>query len=114
MEFGYHGHHDSVMVSINGDLSELGSEQCPNSIPSQKGLPKAVTDLTLIMPFNCDISSLEQRIDSVEGKIACIIMEPILMSTVIVFPKENFLKDIRYYINLTNKEMNLIKKGFVY
>jgi len=95
MEFGYHGHHESVMVSINPSPQQMGTEAKPISVPSQPGLPKAITDLAIIIPFNCEISLLEKRIQEFHGKIACIILEPILMNCTIILPRKNFLEEIR-------------------
>jgi glutamate-1-semialdehyde 2,1-aminomutase len=95
IECGYHGHHDSVMVSVNPSPDEQGPYEKPNSVPFQKGLPKVMTDLTLIIPFNCEASIIESRIQSVDGKVACIIIEPILMNCVIIMPKPEFLLSLR-------------------
>jgi glutamate-1-semialdehyde 2,1-aminomutase len=48
----YHGHHDSVMVSVANELNELGPATTPWRPQSGAGLPRAITDLTLIVPYN--------------------------------------------------------------
>ena len=49
----YHGHHDAVMVAVGFDL-RLG-EWIPDNLPSNpygEGVPQAVADLTVAVPFN--------------------------------------------------------------
>src|SRR6202035_1951449 len=49
----YHGHHDSVQVSVQPDEDDgIGPADPPNSVPSSTGIPRAITDLTLIVGFN--------------------------------------------------------------
>src|SRR5918996_5211198 len=53
----YHGHHDSVMVSVYNDLEELGSPSRPDSPAAGAGLPRAILDLVTVVPFN-DVAAL--------------------------------------------------------
>ncbi|MDX6617358.1 MAG: glutamate-semialdehyde -aminomutase, partial [Solirubrobacterales bacterium] len=46
IEGSYHGHHDSVMVSVYPELSDLGDRDDPVSVPYGAGYPRAITDLT--------------------------------------------------------------------
>src|SRR5215213_563073 len=48
----YHGHHDSVMVSVSNGKDEIGPAERPYSVPAGTGIPRAITDLTLIVPYN--------------------------------------------------------------
>src|SRR5580693_3758323 len=48
----YHGHHDSVQVSVAPEPEQAGPAASPYSAPSSTGIPKAITDLTLIATFN--------------------------------------------------------------
>jgi glutamate-1-semialdehyde 2,1-aminomutase len=50
-EGGYHGHHDSVMVSVWNEEG-LGAESSPKSVAAGSGIPQAIVDLTLIASFN--------------------------------------------------------------
>src|ERR687896_1409596 len=45
MEGCYHGHHDSVMVSVSNGEDEIGPAARPHSAPSGTGIPSAITDL---------------------------------------------------------------------
>ena len=44
VEGGYHGHHDSVQVSVMPDPAEAGPRERPNSVPSSTGIPAAITE----------------------------------------------------------------------
>src|SRR5579862_4234326 len=60
----YHGHHDSVQVSVcpDGDEDDLGPAGHPNGVPASAGIPRAITDLTLIVSFN-DLAGVERVLD---------------------------------------------------
>jgi len=76
-------------------LAEAGPASSPASVPTHKGVPKALTDLTLVIPFNCTQEILEDKISSVGGKVAALIMEPIMMNCGIILPEEGFLQMVR-------------------
>ena len=48
----YHGHHDAVMVSIGVPYDEIGDREDLASLPYGAGIPQAVVDLTIPVPFN--------------------------------------------------------------
>jgi glutamate-1-semialdehyde 2,1-aminomutase len=93
----YHGHHDGVMVSIGVAYDRIGDRFDYDSIPYGAGIPRAVTDLTIPVPFN-DIEAMEVRIDALERegrKPACVIMEAAMMNLGIVLPEPGYLEDVR-------------------
>src|SRR5260370_29160562 len=51
MEGGYHGLHDSVLVSLKPKASEIGDPAMPNAIPGAEGVPKATLQNTLVAQF---------------------------------------------------------------
>src|SRR3954447_23770262 len=59
IEGSYHGHHDAVMVSVRPPLDQLGERGVPGSVPFGAGHPRAVSELTLAIPFN-DADVLER------------------------------------------------------
>jgi glutamate-1-semialdehyde 2,1-aminomutase len=93
----YHGHHDAVMVSVGFDLAaDTDPEDIP-SIPYGAGLPQAVADLTLAVPFN-DAEALARRLDRLEeeGRLpACMIMEAAMMNLGVVLPEPGYLEAVR-------------------
>jgi glutamate-1-semialdehyde 2,1-aminomutase len=94
VEGGYHGHHDSVQVSVMPDLDEAGPRERPNQVPSSSGIPAAITDLTLIATFN-DLDSVAQLLNAHDGKIAGMIVEPIMMNAGIIPPLPGYLAGLR-------------------
>ena len=49
----YHGHHDSVQVSVAPDPADaIGPADAPTGVPSSSGIPRAITDLVSVVPFN--------------------------------------------------------------
>jgi glutamate-1-semialdehyde 2,1-aminomutase len=94
----YHGHHDSVMVSVANDRNEIGPAQRPRSAPSGAGIPRAITDLTVIVPFN-DLDALERLFAVHRGRIAGMILEPIMMNAGVIPPDEGYLEGVREVVH---------------
>src|SRR6202044_3990111 len=94
VEGGYHGHHDSVQVSVMPDPDEAGPRDHPNQVPSSSGIPSAITALTLIATFN-DLDSVARLLNAHEGKVAGMIVEPIMMNAGIIPPLPGYLAGLR-------------------
>jgi glutamate-1-semialdehyde 2,1-aminomutase len=94
----YHGHHDSVMVSVSNGKEEIGPAERPYSAPSGTGIPRAITDLTLIVHYN-DLEALERVFEEHRGKIAGMILEPIMMNAGVIPPEEGYLKGVREIVH---------------
>jgi glutamate-1-semialdehyde 2,1-aminomutase len=93
----YHGHHDAVMVSIGVPYEEIGDRDDLASLPYGAGIPKAVSDLTIAVPFN-DAPAMERRIARLERdgrKPACVIMEAAMMNLGVVLPEPGYLEEVR-------------------
>lgn len=88
----YHGHHDSVMVSVYNAEEEIGPADDPRGAPSGSGLPRAITDLTTIVHFN-DLEGLERVVR--EQEVAGMILEPIMMNAGIIPPDDGYLEGVR-------------------
>jgi glutamate-1-semialdehyde 2,1-aminomutase len=90
----YHGHHDAVMVGVEGDYGE------PDALPSQPyggGIPPAVVELTVAVPFN-DAGAMERRIARMEHEgrsPACVIMEAAMMNLGVILPEDCYLQAVR-------------------
>ena len=56
----YHGHHDSVQVSVYPAEDEIGPASRPNSVPSSSGVPSEITDLTLHRARTTTSTALER------------------------------------------------------
>jgi glutamate-1-semialdehyde 2,1-aminomutase len=94
VEGGYHGHHDSVQVSVMPDPAEAGPRERPNSVPSSTGIPAAITDLTLVATFN-DLDSVARLLTEHPGRIAGMIVEPMMMNAGIILPLPGYLAGLR-------------------
>ncbi|HEV2922978.1 MAG TPA: aspartate aminotransferase family protein [Solirubrobacteraceae bacterium] len=93
----YHGHHDAVMVSIGVPYEDIGDRDDLASLPYGAGIPKAVSDLTIAVPFN-DAAAMERRIERLvaEGRApACVIMEAAMMNLGVVLPEPGYLEQVR-------------------
>ena len=93
----YHGHHDGVMVSIGVEYDRIGDHENLASLPYGAGIPQAVVDLTIPVPFD-DAGAMERRIERLteEGrKPACVIMEAAMMNLGVVLPEPGYLEAVR-------------------
>ncbi len=93
----YHGHHDAVMVSIGVPYDRIGDRENYASLPYGGGIPKAVSDLTIAVPFN-DAGAMERRIERLDAegrKPACVIMEAAMMNLGVVLPQDGYLAEVR-------------------
>ena len=86
----YHGHHDSVQVSVMPSPDDAGPAEKPNQVPSSTGIPRAITDLTLIATFN-DLDSVARLLDEYPDQVAGMILEPIMMNAGIILPEPGYL-----------------------
>jgi glutamate-1-semialdehyde 2,1-aminomutase len=83
----YHGHADSLLVSAGSGVATLGIPDCP-------GVPVALAEHTISLPFN-DTEAVSQAFETFEGEIAAVIVEPIPGNMGVVIPKEGFLDGLR-------------------
>jgi glutamate-1-semialdehyde 2,1-aminomutase len=93
----YHGHHDGVMVSIGVEYDQIGDRENLASLGYGAGVPQAVVDLTIPVPFN-DAGAMERRIlklDAEGRKPACVIMEAAMMNLGVVLPEPGYLEEVR-------------------
>ena len=90
----YHGHHNSVQVSVMPDPDDAGPQDKPHSAPSSTGIPKAITDLTLIATFN-DLGSVERLLNEHKDQVAGMIIEPIMMNAGIIKPEPGYLAALK-------------------
>jgi glutamate-1-semialdehyde 2,1-aminomutase len=93
----YHGHHDTVMVSIGVAYDQIGDHENLASLPYGAGIPQATVDMTIAVPFN-DAGAMERRIERLEAegrKPACVIMEAAMMNLGVVLPEPGYLEAVR-------------------
>jgi glutamate-1-semialdehyde 2,1-aminomutase len=90
----YHGHHDSVQVSVYPDAADIGPAERPSSVPASTGIPRALTDLTVIVGFN-DLATVERVLHEYRGQVAGMILEPIMMNAGIIPPEPGYLAGLK-------------------
>jgi glutamate-1-semialdehyde 2,1-aminomutase len=93
----YHGHHDAVMISIGVPYERIGDRENLASLSYGAGIPDAVVDLTVAVPFN-DAEAMERRLERLagEGRLpACLIMEAAMMNLGVVLPEPGYLEALR-------------------
>lgn len=93
IEGTYHGHHDSVMVSVHPDPEKIGPADRPNRVPQSAGIPQAVIDLVTVVPFN-DPDALDRALTANPG-IGTMIIEPVMLNIGVVPPKPGYLEAVR-------------------
>ncbi|MEX0819136.1 MAG: glutamate-1-semialdehyde 2,1-aminomutase [Pirellulaceae bacterium] len=83
----YHGHVDSLLVAAGSSAATLG-------VPDSPGVTAGTTKDTLVLAYN-DVTGLESAFSELGGKIAAVILEPIVgnMGTVAATPE--FLQTLR-------------------
>ncbi len=86
----YHGHHDSVQVSVAPDLEEAGPAGRPVGVPASTGIPAGITDLTLVVGYN-DLEAVRRAFEDHPGAVAGMILEPIMMNAGIITPDPGYL-----------------------
>jgi glutamate-1-semialdehyde 2,1-aminomutase len=90
----YHGHHDSVQVSVTPDAEDVGPAHKPAQSAASSGIPDAIMRLTLVACFN-DLESVARLLDEHPDQIAGMIIEPIMMNAGIILPEPGFLAGLK-------------------
>jgi glutamate-1-semialdehyde 2,1-aminomutase len=83
----YHGHSDGLLV-------EAGSGVVTLAIPGSAGVPTEIAGLTIVLPFN-DPTALTLAFARHAGRIAGVIVEPIVANVGILSPEPGFLERLR-------------------
>jgi glutamate-1-semialdehyde 2,1-aminomutase len=90
----YHGHHDSVEVSVLPDAADIGPADRPTSVREGAAYPQAVVDLVDVVPFN-DLDAVRRVLEERPGQIAGMILEPIMMNAGIIHPQPGYLAGLK-------------------
>jgi glutamate-1-semialdehyde 2,1-aminomutase len=83
----YHGHADSFLVKAGSGMLTLG-------IPNSPGVPSALADLTLTLPFN-DLESVRKCMQARGHDVAAIIVEPVAGNMNCIPPLDGYLEGLR-------------------
>jgi glutamate-1-semialdehyde 2,1-aminomutase len=90
----YHGHHDSVQVSVTPEADEIGPADRPVGAPASTGIPESFLVLTKIAAFN-SVDSVRRLLEDYPGQIAGMIIEPIMMNAGIIMPDAGYLAELK-------------------
>src|SRR3954466_16407208 len=83
----YHGHVDSLLV-------KAGSGALTHGQPDSAGVPSALAELTITLPFN-DTTAVRSVFMAEGSKIAAVIVEPVPANAGLYLPEEGFLEVLR-------------------
>ena len=92
VEGGYHGHHDTVMVSMKPPIAAAGPADHPYSVPSTAGVAKSAIADTIVIPYN-DAAALEEALAG--NDVAAFIVEPVMENIGICMPEAGYLENVR-------------------
>jgi len=83
----YHGHGDSLLVKAGSGALTFGQ-------PSSAGVPPAIANETIVLPYN-DLDAVQSAFAAEPDGIACVIVEPIAGNMNLVLPAPGFLEGLR-------------------
>ncbi|HEY6941988.1 glutamate-1-semialdehyde 2,1-aminomutase [Dokdonella sp.] len=83
----YHGHGDAFLVKAGSGALTLG-------VPTSPGVPKALADLTLTLPYN-DLDAAQRLFAESGDEIAALIIEPVAGNMNCILPREGYLAALR-------------------
>ncbi len=83
----YHGHADSFLVKAGSGALTLG-------VPNSPGVPSAVADLTVTLPYN-DLEAVTECLAARGSDVAAIIVEPVAGNMNCIPPVEGYLEGLR-------------------
>ncbi len=109
----YHGHHDSVQVSVLPEADEIGPRDHPTGVPGNSGIPAAIRDLVVVVPFN-DAAAVARALAEHRGQVAAMILEPVMMNAGIIPPEDGYLAAIRELVHAEGALLifDEVKTGF--
>jgi glutamate-1-semialdehyde 2,1-aminomutase len=89
VKFGgaYHGHADGLLVEAGSGLATL-------AISGSGGVPAVIAATTIVLPFN-DPTSVTRAFAEHPGRIAAVIVEPVIANSGVIAPIQGFLEQLR-------------------
>lgn len=90
-EGAYHGWHDYASWSIYAHAGQMGPAERPHAVPESAGIPAAIEDTILMLPYN---ESAFDLIEEHASELAGVMIEPVFGGGTIPATKE-FLQKLR-------------------
>jgi glutamate-1-semialdehyde 2,1-aminomutase len=90
-EGNYHGFHDHTLWSTYAPVEAYGSRRSPIPVPASSGIPRALRELIITLPFN-DFEGFERTMRSYGDQIAAVITEPCQGNCGAIEPQPGFLE----------------------
>jgi len=90
----YHGFQDFTLFSTYAPVEAYGNINNPVPVPSGSGIPRALHELIVTLPFN-NMEVLDKTLRRVGHEVAAIIVEPGLGNCASIEPAQGFLQLIR-------------------
>jgi glutamate-1-semialdehyde 2,1-aminomutase len=94
IEGTYHGHHDSLMVSVFPPPDKAGPRDHPSSVPQTLGMPEGIVEQVINVPFN-DAGAARRAFEEHPGEIAGMIVEPAMTNCGLVLPDPGYLEELK-------------------
>jgi len=93
-EGNYHGFHDHTLWSTYAPAESYGSRRSPIPVAASSGIPKAMAEKIITLPFN-DFEGFERMMKAYGEQIAAVITEPCQGNCGALDPLPGFLELIR-------------------
>lgn len=93
-EGGYHGGHDTALVSVKPAVDQAGSKKRPKALPVGHGIPGGTVKNTVVAQWN-DADSVKKVLEKNAKDVAAIILEPVMMNVGVIPPVDGFLQQVR-------------------
>jgi len=90
----FHGAHDAVLV-------KAGSGALTTCVPDSQGIPQAVKENTLLIPFN-NLDALELVLKENKDEVAALITEPVIGNAGCILPKKGYLQELQKLLSEYN------------
>jgi glutamate-1-semialdehyde 2,1-aminomutase len=83
-----------VQVSVLPEADEVGPRDAPIPVPGNTGIPSAIRDLVIVVPFN-DVDAVARALTRYRGQVAAMILEPVMMNAGIIPPDDGYLAALK-------------------
>jgi glutamate-1-semialdehyde 2,1-aminomutase len=90
----FHGIHDYAEWSFAPPLDQAGPEDSPTPYAQTSGIPAAIRDLVIPLPFN-NLPVLEKTLKARKDEIAAVILEPVCYNCGCLKPRPGYLEALR-------------------